>query len=85
VFVLESAYRLDRNSVAELMRSVIAFDSIRVINEPLLLRALERYESLRLHFVDSYLVACAELFPNVAVASFDRSIDRASAVQRIEP
>jgi predicted nucleic acid-binding protein len=50
-----------------------------------LLRALEVYELERIDFADAYLAACAEASGVGVVASFDRSIDRVSTVQRIEP
>jgi len=56
-----------------------------VVDAALLLRALEVYEVERLDFADAYLVACAEASGVGAIASFDRSIDRAGTVLRIEP
>lgn len=71
--------------MAELTRAVLAFDPVRVVDENLLLRALELYELDRLDFADAYLVASAERSDVASVASFDRSIDRATTVTRIEP
>jgi predicted nucleic acid-binding protein len=51
----------------------------------LLLRALEIYEQHRMHFAESYLVACAELSSVGVVASFDRDIDRVPTIRRLEP
>ncbi|MGH9102261.1 MAG: PIN domain-containing protein [Acidimicrobiales bacterium] len=85
VYVLESFYEVDRPRVAELARAVIAFEAIRVVDEDLLLRAVEVYEAARLDFADAYLVASAERSGVGAVASFDRSIDRVLTVARIEP
>jgi predicted nucleic acid-binding protein len=85
VYVLESFYEVERARVAELLRAVLAFPAIVVLDEPLLLRALELYEVDRLDFADAYLVASAETSGVSAVASFDRSIDRVRTVRRIEP
>lgn len=85
VYVLESFYEVDRLRVAELLRAVLAFDPIVVVDEPLLLRALEAYEVDRLDFAEAYLVACAETTGVPVVASFDRSIDRVPTVTRIDP
>ncbi|MDE3131774.1 MAG: PIN domain-containing protein [Acidobacteriota bacterium] len=85
VFVLESFYELERQRVAELVRAVIAFPAITVVDEPLLLRALEVYEVDRIDFAEAYLVASAEASGVGAVASIDRSIDRVASVRRIEP
>jgi predicted nucleic-acid-binding protein len=85
VYVLESFYEVPRARVCELVRAVLAFGSIVVLDPPLLLRALELYEVARLDFADAYLVASAEESGVETVASFDRSIDRIGTVQRIEP
>jgi predicted nucleic acid-binding protein len=85
VSVLESFYEVERARVAELVRSVIAFPAVVVLDAPLLLRTLELYEVDRLDFAEAYLVACAEVSGVEAIASFDRSIDRVATVRRIEP
>jgi predicted nucleic-acid-binding protein len=85
VFVLESFYEVEHQRVAELVRAVIGFPSIIVVDVPLLLRALEVYEVNRIDFAEAYLVASAEASGVGRVASFDRSIDKVTTVQRIEP
>jgi len=84
VYVLESFYEVERARVAELVRAVLAFGPIRVVDEELLLRAVEVYEIERLDFAEAYLVASAERSGVSAVASFDRSIDRVTTVRRVE-
>jgi hypothetical protein len=49
----------------------VGFQAVVVPDEALLLRALEIYEQHRIHFAESYLVACAELSSVGVVASFD--------------
>ena len=85
VYVLESFYKVDRSQVAESLRAVVAFPSISVADEALLLRAVEVYEDDRLDFAEAYLVAAAEVGGAHRVASFDRSIDRVATVTRVEP
>jgi predicted nucleic acid-binding protein len=85
VFVLESFYELERDRVADLVRAVIGFQPIVVVDMPLLLRALEVYEIEQLDFAEAYLVANAEASGVGKIASFDRSIDRLATVERIEP
>lgn len=85
VYVLESVYRVPRPRVAELVRAIVAFPSIEVADEPILLRALEVYEVHRLDFADAYLVAEAETSGVNAVASFDRAIERVPTVRRVAP
>lgn len=85
VYVLESFYEVERPRVAELARAIVGFPAVVVVDEPLLLRALEVYEVERLDFAEAYLVASAEASGVGAIASFDRTIDRLSTVRRIEP
>lgn len=84
VYVLESVYRESRPRIAAMARVVIAEPSIEA-DERLLGRALDVYEYDRLDFAEAYLVAQAEESGVAAVASFDRSIDRVSSVERLEP
>jgi predicted nucleic acid-binding protein len=85
VYVLESFYELKPKRVTELVRAVIAFTAVVVVDEALLLRALEVYEVERIDFAEAYLVASAEASGVKSIASFDRSIDRVTTIQRIEP
>jgi predicted nucleic acid-binding protein len=85
VYVLESFYEVERTRVAELARAIVAFPAVTVIDDNLLLRAIEVYEVHRLDFAEAYLVASAERAGVDTVASFDRSIDRVSTVRRLDP
>lgn len=85
VYVLESFYEVERARVAELVRAIIGYPAILVVDEPLLLRALEVYELERLDFADAYLAAGAEASGVGAIASFDRAIDRVATIRRVEP
>lgn len=85
VYVLESFYEAPRRQVAEAIRSLMALDSVSTVDTALLLRAIEVYETSRIDFAESYLVACAESTGVGRIASFDRSIDRVTTVARIEP
>jgi predicted nucleic-acid-binding protein len=85
VYVLESYYEVGRERVAELMRAAIAFPSVRTVNNPSLLRALEIYEVNRLDFAEAYLVAQAETTGVRTVLSFDKTIDRVTTITRREP
>lgn len=84
-YVLESFYELRRTQVADTLRAILAFPSIRVLDGELLRRSLEVYEVHRLDFADAYLVANAERTGIGVIASFDRSIDRVTTVRREEP
>ncbi len=85
VYVLESYYKVSRKRVAELARAIVGFPATVVVDEMLLLRALEVYEIDRLDFAEAYLVATAESAGVATIASFDRSVDRVGTLARIEP
>ena len=85
VYVLEKFYEVPRPQVATAMRSLVAMDSVVTVDPALLLRAIEVYEVDRLGFADSYLIACAETTGCGKVVSFDKGIDRAANVDRVEP
>lgn len=85
VYLLESFYEVPRAQLAEVIRSLLAFDSIVVVDRDVLLRAVEVYEIHRLDFAEAYLVACAESSGVGRIASFDRSIDRVRTVERARP
>ena len=82
--MLESFYDAPRAQVAAAVRSILAFRSVICVDQALLLRAVEVYESDRIDFAEAYLVACAESTGVNKVASFDRSIDRVATVERVE-
>lgn len=85
VYVLESFYEVPIEEVARLVRSVVAFDPIRVLDPALLLRSLEVYETRRIDYAEAYLVASAEATGVDDIASFDRTIDCVPTIIRIEP
>ncbi len=85
VYVLESFYEAPRPQVARAVRSLLALGSVVCVDAPLLLRAVEIYETNRLDFAEAYLVASAESTGVNRIASLDRSIDRVGTVERIEP
>jgi predicted nucleic acid-binding protein len=85
IHVLESFYEIERANICEAMRALIVMESARVVDEYLLLRALEIYEYERLGFVESHLIACAESTGVAQIASFDQSLDQINSVQRVEP
>ena len=82
VYVLESFYEVSRERVAELMRAAIGLPSMRTVDPPSLLRALEIYEVDRLDFAEAYLVAQAEATGVKTVLSSDKTIDRVTTASR---
>jgi predicted nucleic acid-binding protein len=66
------------------VRAVLAHPPVQAAEETVLLRAVELYETARVHFAEAYLVAMAERSDGL-VASFDRDLDRIDGVTRVEP
>ena len=85
VYVLESFYEVPRAEVAQLIRSVVGFPTMRTLDPALLLRSLEIYEIHGVDFAEAYLAASAEAAGIGEIASFDRSLDRIPTITRIEP
>jgi predicted nucleic acid-binding protein len=85
VYVLQSVYGVARNEVAELVRTIVASDRMRVADRPLLLRTIEIYQFAGLAFADAYLVASAERTGVGSVVSLDQGIERVGTVERVEP
>ena len=85
VYVLESFYEVPRAEVAQLIRSVVGFPTMRTLDPALLLRSLEIYEIHGVDFAEAYLAASAEVAGISEIASFDRSLDRVPTITRIEP
>lgn len=85
IFVLESYYEAPREDVASAMRALLALPTIAVVSPDVLLRALEVYESQRLHFAEAHLVAEAEATGVDAVLSFDKALRRATSVEWQQP
>jgi predicted nucleic acid-binding protein len=85
VSVLESFYEVPRVRVAELVRAILAFPAVVVLDPAMLLRAVEVHETAGLDFAEAYLVAQAERSGVGVVASFDRAVDRVGTVRRPEP
>ena len=84
-YVLESYYNTARPQIAEALRDVVDFPSVRVLDPAVLHRTIHLYEVHPLDFADAYLVASAEHSGIGVVASFDRDIDRVLTVRRDEP
>ncbi len=85
IYVLESFYEVPREQIATTIRSLLGLQSISVVDRDVLLRAVRVHEINRLDFAEAYLIACAESSGIGRVASFDRSIDRVSTIERVEP
>lgn len=86
VWVLESAYKLERPQVAALVLGILATPGLEVINSSLVARAIEFYEAMGIDFVDGYVAATMERRGIADIYSFDRKhLDRLDGLRRREP
>lgn len=85
MYVLESFYEAPRAQIAMAMRSLLAMESMVTVDPAMLLRAIEVYEVHRIDFAEASLAASAESTGIGSVVSFDRSLDRVTTVERVEP
>jgi predicted nucleic-acid-binding protein len=85
VYVLESVYAVPRERVAELVRAVVEFRSIRVEDPMVIHGALRHYVAARVDFADAYVAAAASASGTGTVASFDRDLDRIPSITRVVP
>ena len=84
-YVLESFYEIPRPDLARMLRDLLDFEAVRVVDSDILQRTIELFETHPIDFADAYLIASAESTGVGVVASFDRDIDRVATVTREEP
>ena len=84
-YVLESFYEIPRPDLAQMLRDLLDFEAVRVVDSDILQRTIELFETHPIDFADAYLVAAAESTGVGVVASFDHDIDRVATVTREEP
>ena len=86
VWVLESAYKVERSWVAALLLGILATPGLEVINSSLVARAIELYKAKGIDFVDGYVAATMERRGIEDIYSFDRKhLDALDGVSRQEP
>jgi predicted nucleic acid-binding protein len=85
VYVLRSFYGLSRDDAASLVRAVLEFPTVSVLNTQVLYRSLHLFEAEGLDYAEAYLVALAESAGIERIAPLDRSRDRIETVTRVEP
>jgi predicted nucleic acid-binding protein len=73
-----------RTQISEELKRILAFRGLRLEHLELHLRALDRFASTNLDYVDCILIESAD-GPDDAVVSFDRDYDRVRPGIRLEP
>ena len=83
VYTLESFYELDRHEVASKLIQLLQSQGFEPHERERVLDALARHRDHNVHFADAYLAAVGAE-SGLAVASFDRDLDRFSDVRRFQ-
>ena len=85
VYVLESVYRWDRDTIANKLIDLISATDLRFPEKSILLQTLSYYKSTRqLHFADAYVVATAMSRGHGTVVSFDQEFRRVPGLTIIQ-
>src|SRR5438105_3406714 len=79
IWVLDSFYGFDKQSIVEKIRALIHVDSIDC-NEVLLNRALLFWERYSISFIDAYIAALAQE-ENMPIYSYDQKFDQIKSVK----
>jgi len=84
IFTLQSYYEIDRADIGRELLKVLTAPGVTITCPGWILEAVEDYQTRNVSFGDACLAAEAR-FDQVAVASFDRGLDKFSGVKRHEP
>lgn len=83
IWVLSSYYELEKASIIKKIRALIHVRTIDC-NKTLIDQSLTNWGKYNISFVDSYLVAMAEL-KGLNIYSYDFKFDKVASVTRLEP
>lgn len=83
-YTLHSFYTVDRKEAVEKLLMLLRQPGLRVRDSAQVFSALERMRTANVGFADAFLAA-GGAEDNVAVASFDRDLDKFRDVKRFEP
>ena len=84
IYTLLSFYEVERKEAVEKLALLLRQPGLKLRQETQLLSALERLRATNVGFADAFLAA-GGAEENVAVASFDRDLDKFTDVKRFEP
>jgi predicted nucleic acid-binding protein len=84
LYTLLSFYGVERKDAAEKLLLLLRQPGLKVRDESQVFSALERLRATNVGFADAFLAA-GGAEENVAIASFDRDLDKFRDVRRFEP
>jgi predicted nucleic-acid-binding protein len=76
LFVLQSFYKVPRESVADSLLSLLEFKGLTVKDKKIVKRMLSLWMNNKTDIVDCYLIACLEKDSRHLLYSYDRGFDR---------
>ena len=75
VYVLSGVYRAERRHIAQSLKELLSYRTVRCLDTEAALTALERYKATRLDFVDCLLIGAAA--SGAEVVTFDTELSAA--------
>lgn len=85
VFVLSKVYKLNRDTIRELLLPLINLPGLKLTHKRLYRRVFKLYTALPIDYVDAYHVALMENRKAPELYSYDTDFDRITEIQRFEP
>jgi predicted nucleic-acid-binding protein len=85
VLVSKNGYALERERIRDSLVPIITLRDLHIEHRDVHLRALDRFASTRLDYVDCLAIEYALHLGLDGIVSFDRGLDRVQDVTRIEP
>lgn len=86
VWVLESFYKLSNSTIGPMIKAILATPGLEVVNGTLVEKAVERYMTQNIDFIDGYIVAVMDHHNVDEIFSYDKKhLSRITAIRRKEP
>ena len=84
IFTLQSYYKIDRQDIGRELLKLLTAPGVKLTASSWILQAVENYRTRNISFGDA-CVAAEAMADRIAVASFDRGLDKFPGLKRHEP
>ena len=84
IFTLQSYYKIDRRDIGRELLKLLHAPGVKLTCPAWILEAVEEYRTRNISFGDACVAAEAR-GDGIAVASFDRGLDKFAGIKRFEP
>lgn len=85
VWVLESYYKLARQSIAEITRKLLSTQGLFFEHADRLFDSIAVYENHNVDYIDAYLFVLSKEKKLDGIVSYDKDFDKLSSINRFEP